>query len=247
MRRVGAEPVRLLVVNPNTTTAMTDAIRGVARARARPGTAITALTAPWGPASIESHAEEAIAAVATVEAIGDHVEGHDGVIVACFGDPGLEAAREIAPVPVVGIAEAAMLTTLPLARRFSVVAALDRAHPLMEDTVRRHGLEARCASVRTTGLAVLELEHDPIATEDAIVAAARRAVEEDHAEAICLGCAGMAGLDERVATRVGVPVIDGVAAAVSLLEGLVHAGLTTSRAAAFRTPDPKPSRPRPAR
>lgn len=232
--------MRLLVVNPNTTVAMTDAIAAEARRRARPGTEIEAVTAPWGTPSVESHVEEALAAAATIEAVAARAGAFDGVVVACFGDPGLEAVREISPAPAVGIAEAAMMLALALGHRFSIVAARDRARPLMLDVVRRHGLEARCASVRTTGLPVLELERDPALAEEAIVAAARRAVEEDGAEAICLGCAGMAGLDERVAARVGVPAVDGVAAAVKLLEGAVDLGLRTSRAAAYQPPERKP-------
>lgn len=232
--------MRLLVVNPNTTQAMTDAIAAVARRRARPGTEIEAVTAPWGTPSIESHVEEVLAAAATVEAVAARAGTVDGIVVACFGDPGLEAVREIAPVPAVGIAEAAMLTALTLGHRFSIVAALDRARPLMLDVARRHGLEARLASVRTTGLCVLDLERDPEAAEEAIAAAAQRAVGEDGAEAICLGCAGMGGLEERVAASVGVPVVDGVGAAVKLLEGLVDQGLRTSRAAAYEPPARKP-------
>lgn len=234
--------MRLLVVNPNTTVAMTGAIAAEARRRARPGTEIEAVTAPWGTPSVESHAEEALAALATVEAVaaraGDGTV--DGVVVACFGDPGLEAVREVSPVPAVGIAEAAMAVAITLGHRFSIVAAQDRARPLMLDVVRRHGFETRCASVRTTGLPVLELERSPDLAEEAIVAAARRAVEEDGAEVICLGCAGMAGLDARVAARVGVPAVDGVGAAVKLLEALHDLGLATSRAAAYLPPEPKP-------
>ena len=232
--------MRLLVVNPNTTVAMTVAIEAEARRRARPGTEIEAVTAPWGTPSVESHVEEALAAAATIEAVAARIGSFDGVVIACFGDPGLEAVREISPAPVVGIAEAAMAMALTLGHRFSIVAALDRAHPLMFDVVRRHGLATRCASVRTTGLSVLELERDPQGAEDAIVAAAQRAVETDGAEAICLGCAGMAGLDDRVAARVGAPTIDGVGAAVKLLEGIIDYGLKTSRVAAFRAPERKP-------
>lgn len=232
--------MRLLIVNPNTTVEMTEAIGAQARRHARPGTEIEAVTAPWGTPAVESHVEETLAAAATVEAVAARAGSFDGAVIACFGDPGLEAVREVSPVPVVGIAEAAMLVALTLGHRFSIVAARDRARPLMLDVVRRHGLEARCASVRTTGISVLELERQPELAEEAIAAAALTAVRDDGAESICLGCAGMAGLDERVAARVGVPVLDGVSAAVKLLEGVVDLGLRTSRAAAFASPERKP-------
>jgi allantoin racemase len=110
---------------------------------------------------------------------------------------------------------------------------------MLEDMVRRHGLEARCASIRTTPLSVLDCERDPTAAEREIVAAAKAAVAEDGAEAICLGCAGMGPLDKSVEAAVGVPVLDGVACAVKMVEGLVDYGLSTSRVAAFKQPEPK--------
>ena len=231
--------MRLLVVNPNTTASMTRDIATAARLYAHPGTEIEAISPAWGPASIESHVEEELAAVATLETIAARADDVDGIAIACYGDPGLYAARELVDVPVVGIAEASMLLAVTVAHRFSIVSALERSRPLIEDVVRRYGLQDRCASVRTTPLAVLEIERDAEAAEREIVAAARRAVAEDGAEAICLGCAGMGPLDKRVQESVGVPVVDGVAAAVKLLEGIVGYGLTTSRAAAFRTPSGK--------
>lgn len=232
-------PVRILVINPNATDAMTGEIAIAARRYARPGTTIEAVTAPFGPPSIESHAEEVLAAVAVIETVMARGVEFDGIVVACFDDPGLDAARELAGVPVVGIGEAAMLTALPLGHRFSVVAALDRARPLMMDVVDRHGLGARCASVRTAGLGVLDIERDPAAAVDAIVAASQRAIAEDGAEVICLGCAGMGAIDEQVRARLPVPVIDGTVAAVKLLEGLVDTGAATSRQAAYLAPDPR--------
>jgi allantoin racemase len=126
-----------------------------------------------------------------------------------------------------------------VAYRFSVVTVLPRVRPMIEETVRRVGLESRCASVRTTPLSVLDCERDPDAAAREIAIAARAAVAEDGAEAICLGCAGMGPLDRRVGEELGVPVLDGVACAVKLVEGIVDYGLQTSRVAAFRAPEPK--------
>jgi allantoin racemase len=116
---------------------------------------------------------------------------------------------------------------------------LPRVRPLLENTVRLHGLESRCASIRTTPLSVLDCERDPEAAGREIVKAARLAIDEDGGEAICLGCAGMGPLDKTVEAEIGVPVLDGVACAVKLVEGLVDYGLSTSRAAAYREPEPK--------
>ncbi len=232
--------MQLLVINPNTTDEMTRGIERQAMRFARPDTRIEAISPAWGPPSIESHFEEELAAVATLQTIAERGETYDGIVIACFGDPGLYAAREISPVPVVGIAEAAMLLACTVAHSFSIVSTLHRVKPSLEDLVRRYGLESRCASVRTTPLAVLDIDRDPDAANNTIVAEGRRAIEEDSAEAILLGCAGMGVLDDRrIQETLGVPVIDGVVAAVKLLEGLAEYPVGTSRAAAFMRPASK--------
>jgi allantoin racemase len=236
--------MRLLVINPNTSVEMTQGIHEEATRYARPGTEIETVSPAWGPRSIEGHADDIAAAAATLEVVAERSAEFDGLVIACFGDPGLYAAREVSPVPVIGIAEAALLTACTVAYSFSVVTVLPRVKPWIEDTVRLHGLESRCASVRTTPLTVLDCERDPAAAEREIVRASRAAIEEDGAEAICLGCAGMGPLDKAVERALGVPVLDGVACAVKLLEGLVDYGLATSRVAAFKAPEQKEHVPR---
>jgi allantoin racemase len=231
--------MRILVINPNTSEEMTRDIGAEARRYARPGTDIETIAAAWGPRSIEGYYEEQLGAVATLEVLREHVFGFDGVVIACYGDPGLLAARQVSPVPVVGIAEASMLIACTVAHRFSIVTVLPRVKPMLEDVVRMHGLESRCASVRSTPLSVLDCERDPAAAEREIVKEARLAIDEDHAEAICLGCAGMGPLDKAVEAQIGVPVLDGVACAVKLVESVVDYGLSTSRLAAFKEPGPK--------
>jgi allantoin racemase len=243
--------MRILVINPNTSEEMTSDIGEAARRYARPDTEIETVCPDWGPRSIEGHYEDYVAAVATLEVIRERAADFDGVVIACFGDPGLPAARELSPVPVVGIAEAAMLTACTVAHRFSIVTVLPRVKPFLEDVVRYHGLESRCASIRTTPLSVLDCERDPSAAEREIVAASRAAIADDGAEAICLGCAGMGPLDKAVQRQLDVPVLDGTACAVKLLEGIVDYGLFTSRVAAYKEPEPKefvnyPSRAAPA-
>ena len=243
--------MQILVINPNTSEEMTSDIGDAARRYARADTEIETVCPDWGPRSIEGHYEDYVAAVATLDVIRERAGGFDGVIIACFGDPGLPAARELSPVPVVGIAEAAMLTACMVAHRFSIVTVLPRVKPFLEDVVRYHGLESRCASIRTTPLSVLDCERDPSAAEREIVKASRAAIADDGAEAICLGCAGMGPLDKAVQGKIGVPVLDGTACAVKLLEGIVDYGLFTSRVAAYKEPEPKefvnyPSRAVPA-
>lgn len=231
--------MRILVVNANTSEEMTRDIGEAARRYARPDTEIEVTSPAWGPRSIEGHYEDYVAALATVETIKERASQFDGVVLGCYGDPGLFAAREISPVPVVGTAEASLLMACPVAHKFSVVTVLPRVKPLIEDTIRLHGLESRCASVRITPLTVLDCERDPSAAEREIIKAGQAAIEEDGAEAICLGCAGMGPLDKAVQAALGVPVFDGIACAVKLIEGLVDYGVTTSRVAAFKEPEPK--------
>lgn len=229
--------MRILLLNPTTTEAFTSDIQDTARRFARPDTDIEAFTAPFGPASIEGHYEEEYAIMGFLSRIRERAADYDGVILACYGDPGLYACREASPVPVVGIAEASMLMACTVAHRFSVVTVLPRIKPMIEDVVRRYGFEHRCASVRTTPLSVLDCERDPDRAVREIVKAAQAAVAEDQAEAILLGCGGMGPLDARVAKEIDVPVIDGLVCAVKLLEGISDYGLKTSRKAAFMAPE----------
>jgi allantoin racemase len=231
--------MRILVINPNTSPEMTEDIGRAATRYARSDTEVVTVCPPWGPRSIEGHMEEVLAAHATVEVIADNRDAYDGFVIACFGDPGLYAAREVTSVPVVGIAEAAMLTACTVAHRFSVVTVLPRILPLLHDLVRANGLESRCASIRSTSLSVLEIEADPERAAKEILAESWKAIKEDEAEAICLGCAGMGPLDKKIQGALGVPVIDGVATGVKMLESLHDYGITTSKVAAFKDPEPK--------
>lgn len=231
--------MRILIINPNTTQSMTDAIGEVARKYARPGTTIDCISPAWGPRSIEGYTEDFVAAVATLEEIARRRDQYDAFIIACYGDPGLFAAREIADVPVIGIAEASMHMACLVAHKFSIVTVLERARPLLEDCVRMHGLWDKCASIRTTPLSVLQIEQDWDAAERCLLEESRRAIEQDGAEAICLGCAGMGPLDERLQAALGVPVFDGTSCAVKLAESLYDLGRRTSKVKAFMRPEPK--------
>jgi len=231
--------MRILVVNVNTTESMTESIGRTAAAVAAPGTEIVPLTPLFGADSVEGNYESYLAAVAVMETVRRYAEPYDAVIQAGYGEHGREGLQELLDVPVVDITEAAASTAQFLGHRYSVVTTLDRAVPLIEDRLKLAGLSERCASVRASGVAVLELESDPDAALQAIVTEAERAVIEDHAEVICLGCGGMAGLTERVKERTGVPVVDGVAAAVTIAESLVRLGLTTSKVRTYATPRPK--------
>jgi allantoin racemase len=230
----------LRVINPNTTASMTATIEASARAAAGPGTRLDAVTAAMGPASIESHYDEALAVPGILASVADgERSGVDGYVIACFGDPGLDAARELARGPVVGIAEAAMHAASLVGRGFSVVTTLDRTRGRAWDLARRYVAAGACRGVHACEIPVLGLESDPTALKR-VVAAARTALERDDTDVIVLGCAGMADLCAAVSAELGVPVIDGVAAATVLVESLLRLGLETSPRGEYAPPPPKP-------
>src|SRR5690349_7697780 len=196
MAEAGVAVMKILVVNVNTTESMTQTIAASARAVAAPGTEIVPLTPSIGAESVEGNFESYLAAIAVMSAVVNHPGQFDAVIQAGYGEHGREGLQELLTVPVVDITEAAAHVACLLGHKYSVVTTLDRAVPQIEDRLRIAGLLDRCASIRASGLGVLELEAGNAV--DAIAAEAQRAVREDHADVVCLGCGGMAGLDEKV-------------------------------------------------
>ncbi|KQR08451.1 aspartate/glutamate racemase family protein [Cellulomonas sp. Leaf334] len=231
--------MHIRVINPNTTRAMTDLIGRSARVVAAPGTVVDAVQPTMGPASIESHYEEALAVPGILEqvALGE-AEGVDAYVVACFGDPGLDAARELAHGPVIGIAEAAMHAAALVGRRFVVVTTLGRTVARARELADRYGFRETCVAVRACEVPVLDLE-DPGALAR-LTDECRSAVRVDGADAVVLGCAGMAELCEGIADAVGVPVVDGVAAGTVLAQSLVALGLRPATTGEYAAPPAKP-------
>lgn len=222
--------MKINIINPTTTEAFATRNLETAQRCAAPGSSILSTTVTSGPASIESHYDEASATIGILEAIAaGEREGHDAYVIACFGDPGYLAARELARGPVIGIAEASFHVASMIATRFSVVTTLARTRIIAEHLLQIHGFEHQCARVRATDLEVLALEETGPAACRNIVDECRRAVDEDDAAAIVLGCAGMADLADHIQQTVGVPVVEGVTAAVKLAEALVGMGLGTSK------------------
>ncbi|MEK6443248.1 aspartate/glutamate racemase family protein [Pseudonocardia sp. T1-2H] len=231
----------ITIINPNTTESMTTTIGKCAAQVAGPGTVVHAVTPSMGPASIESHYDEALAVPGLLaEIAAGERAGSDGYVVACFGDPGLDAARELARGPVVGIAEAAMRTACYLGRGFSVVTTLGRTIGRARDLAEIYGASRFLRNVRACEIGVLELEDPASDARRVITEECRRAVVEDAADAVVLGCAGMADLASQISDAVGVPVVDGVAAATRTVETLVALGLRTGSRGEFATPPAKP-------
>ena len=234
--------MRILFINPNTTEEFTHKIQKIADQYRLPSTTVVAVNPARGPRSIECVYDELLSAPGTLEIGIAEMDKSDGIVIACYSDHStIYALRELGDIPVIGIAEASMYVACMLGHRFSVVTTGEAWEPLLWDAVRQYGLEQRCASVRSTRMAVLDLEAaTPERTNQLILEESRRALEEDDAEVICLGCAGMTGLDKELEQELGVPVLDGVVCALKLLEGFHGYGLKTSKRRAYATPDFKP-------
>lgn len=224
--------MKILVVNPNTTASMTVKIATAARAIARPDTEIIAVNSQVGPASIQGFLDAATCVPGLLDAVQQHSEV-DAIVIACFDDTGLDAVRSLVSVPVLGIGEAAYHAASMIATKFSVVTTLSRSVPGLENNLLRYGLAQKCARVRATDIPVLKLEEGDPATLFRIRSEIQDAIEQDKAEAIVLGCAGMADLMAELSNEFGLPVIDGVAASIVFAEALVNCGLNTSKIGAY--------------
>jgi allantoin racemase len=239
---------RLALLNPNADARHTLAMREVALATLPPGAEVTAVSAERGPTSIESEAD-AVVAAAEVMSLMRSLEPHDAYVIACFGDPGLDAARELTDRPVVGVGEAAYQAASLVARRFAVLTTLARGVPALEDALERRGLRSRCAAVVPLHIPVAEQgSHNP-STTSAIVETGRRVVQDRGAEALVLACGGMADVAATVQAEVGVPVCDGVSFGSMLAYALWRCGFATSKIGAYGWPEPTPyvGMPAPAR
>lgn len=232
--------MKLTVINPNTSAGMTRTVGEAARQVAAAGTEIVAVNPPMGPASIESHYDEALAVPGILHeiALGD-AAGSQGYVIACFGDPGVDAAREVANGPVVGIAEAAFHLATLVGRSFSVVTTLSRTSGRAWDIARRAGFDEALLSVRACDIPVLELDDPDSDARRVVTALCAEALAVDGCDSIVLGCAGMADFCRDISAQLGVPVIDGVSAGVKLVESLVSMGITTSRRDEFARPPAK--------
>ncbi len=231
--------MRILFANPNTTQAVTDRIAAVARAAASPDTEIVAVTGQTGVPYIATRAEAVIGARVALELLAEHANGCDVAVIAAFADPGVGGARELLSIPVIGMAEAAMLTACMLGRRFSIVTFATAMGPWYRECVDYNGLSGRLASIRCVPASFRDINSVQEEMEADLVAACRDAVEQDEADVVILGGAPLAGLAAKVADRVPVPLVDGVAAAVRQAEVLAALKPRKATAGTFRAPDAK--------
>ncbi|RWD72033.1 aspartate/glutamate racemase family protein [Mesorhizobium sp.] len=226
--------MRILVINPNTTASMTAKIGEAAASVASGSTEVVAVNPADGPPSIEGYFDEVFAIPGIIAEMAKAPA--DAYVIACFDDTGLDAARCATEAPVIGIGEAAFHMASLVAGKFSVVTTLARSVPAIEHNLAKYGLASRCAKVRSSDVAVLELERPGSNARHRISQEIARAIREDHAEAIVLGCAGMADLARSLSEEHGVPVLDGVVCAVTLAESLFKVGLKTSKIGGYAAP-----------
>ncbi len=233
--------MQIFVYNPNSSAAMTAQIAHSAQAAASAGCTIRIMCASAPvPPSIEGHHDEAMAVPPMLDALRRaEAEGAMAHVIACFDDPGIGAAREVVAGPVIGIAQAAMQVACLISARFSVVTTLPRAIPIIEDLAQRYGVGHALRRVRAVDLPVLALEADPDHARQLLIAQIEAARVEDGAEAVILGCAGMSEMCQSLSAVTGVPVIDGVHAAVRLAEALAGGGYRTAKTGAYAWPRDK--------
>ncbi|WP_041069651.1 aspartate/glutamate racemase family protein [Candidatus Ishikawella capsulata] len=226
------------VINPNTSVNITNVIQKAACAVAFAGTKIIAVSPCQGISSIEGHFDEAIATMCVLEQIKQGKErGVHGHIIACFGDPGLLAAREFADGPVIGIAEAAMHIASLIATRFSIITTLPRTFNIIRNLLQRYGFISQCVALHAINMPVLSLEDDSVYQK--VYELCLKVKQKDGSGAIVLGCSGMANLASKLTKVLGVPVIDGVSSAVKLVESVLSLGISTSKHGDLAYPLPK--------
>ena len=233
--------MKILLLNPNTTSAVTDLLYAAGHRAASPGTELVAMTAKRGVPYIATRAEAQIGGAIALEMLAEAGNGFDAAIIAAFGDPGLFGARELFSFPVVGLAEAAMLTACMVGQRFSIVTFSPTLAPWYWECLAMHGLEGRCAGIRALGESFKSISGVQAEKEDALVRLANLAVDEDGADVVILSGAPLAGLADKIKDRIPVPAIDPIAAAVRQAETLAVLKLRKAVAGSFRRPDPKPT------
>lgn len=231
--------MRILLLNPNTTNAITERLFETASLVTAPGTELVPLTASRGVPYIATRAEAQIGGAIALEMLAEHHTTVDAAIIAAFGDPGLLGARELFDIPVIGMAEAAMLAACMLGRRFAIVTFATALGPWYEECVAMHGMTGRCAGIRMldgTFIAISDVQEEK---EDVLVALAERTIADTSADCIIFGGAPLAGLAAKVAHRIPVPVVDQVQAAVKLAEAVVALQPQKASVGTFRRPGAK--------
>jgi allantoin racemase len=231
--------MRLLIVNPNTTEAVTKRLVDAASGVASPATTISGLTAPRGFPYISNRAEAQIGGAIALEMLAERHAQVDACIIGAFGDPGLLGARTLFDIPVIGMSEASMLTACMLGRQFAIITFAEALANWYRDCVGSNGLENRCASIRGLRTRFASIAGVQEQMEEELIRLANLAVAEDGADVIILAGAPLAGLAQRAARLIQVPVVDPISAAVKQAEAIFALAPRIPAAGSFRRPDPK--------
>jgi Asp/Glu/hydantoin racemase len=234
--------MKILVANPNTSAGVTDKLVASGRLVASTDTELIPMTAPRGVPYIATRAEAAIGSAVFLEMLAERRGTIDAAVCAAFGDPGLGGARELFDFPVVGMAEAAMLVACTLGRSFSIVSFSKSLEPWFAEIVAWHGLSSRCASIRMLDGGFKSIDDVQSEKEELLVELANRTVKQDAADVVILAGAPLAGLANKIAGKVPVPLVDGIQAAVTMAEGLVRMKPRKATAGTFQRPGPKVSK-----
>ena len=222
--------MKILCINPNSSSEVTEGIKKICKEYALPSTEVEIKSIKEAPSGIESYHDAAVSEKYLLERFEEWEGKYDGFIIACHSDIGADLLRELTDKPVIGIGEASMLLALPLGHKFSILSLKRKKIPQKEDLVKKYGLENRCASIRITGLGVIATNEEK---REKLIQEGEKAVKEDRAEVLILGCAGMAGMDKEIEKAIGVPVIDGVVSALLIMESLIRYGVSTSKAGKY--------------
>lgn len=225
--------MHILVINGNSSTWASDSIESAARLALWPGVTLSMLTPPTAPPTIEGYLDAELSALAVCEQIALHRKEADAFVIACFSDPGLAAARTIVSQPVVGIAEASLVTAVQIGLRFGLLTPLRHMRPILAGLVRSYGFESRLAGIQNVDLNVAQSGQPGPARMNAFGEAGRRAIAEDGAEVLILAGAVMAGMEVELSSQLGLPVLDPVKCAVAQAQALMQLGLSTSRAGGY--------------
>lgn len=214
--------MKIIVINPNSSDEMTASIQQSAEAYVQGRYEVETLSTPGAPVFIDYFEDHALAAPGMIKIIEDYQDSADAFVIACHCDPNLHLLRQISKKPVIGIGEASMHMATMIGGRFTVLSTDKHSVTHKQDIIHEYGLDHFCASVRIT---------DPTIEDsvEAYVDAAKKAMDEDYAEVIVLGCAGLCDLTNALRERIEAPVLDGVVCGLIQAEGLVNAGLTTSK------------------
>jgi allantoin racemase len=234
--------MRLLFINPNITSSITELMAAEARRCAAAGTELVPVTAEFGTLYVENRVEAAIAAHAVLDACAAHSDGCDAVIISAFGDPGLYAAKELLDLPVVGVSEAAFLAAYMLGNRYAIVCLTPRLKTWYVETAHALGLNGKLVAARAIPGPVPDITRAKDDLREKVLAECVKVIAEDDAEVIIIGGGPVAGLAREISDELPVPLIDGVSAAVKFAEAIVGLGPRPPRKGSFARPAHKPAR-----